>query len=106
MVVMMAASGILVEKKSKSILVGDHLVSSNSRRIIDDSYAIEGIELAECRAIFFGWVLGLSADVDIQQEIRNLLKTHGKTHVTHPMTSILMEGVAANTERPTRRAQR
>lgn len=99
----MTASSILVKKKNKNIMVGDRQVSSNSRRIIDDSYAIDGIELAECRAIFFGWVLGLSTDVDIQQEIRILLNTHGKKHVAHPMTSILLEGVAANAVRPKRR---
>lgn len=79
---------------------------SEPRRLIDDAYSIDGIELAECRAIFFGWILGLPDGVDMQQEIRILLNKHARANSGHPMTSILLEGVAANTARPRRRVQR
>lgn len=76
------------------------------RHLIDEAYSIDGIELAECRAIFFGWVLGLPEDIDMQQEIRILLRQRADTSPGHPMTLILLEGVTANTARPKRRARR
>ncbi len=76
------------------------------RFLIDDAYSIDGIGTAECRAIFFSWVLGLPDDVDMQQEIRILLKSHAHEDGGHPMTSILLEGVTANSVRPRRRVQR
>ncbi len=58
------------------------------RGLIADAYAMEGIDVAQCRTIFLDWVLGLPDGCDVQTAIREMARRHADTP-EHPMSSIL-----------------
>ena len=65
------------------------------KRLIAESYAIEGIGMAECRSIFLDWALSLPDAVAPDAAIAALLARHGEAEPDHPMTAVLREGQAA-----------
>lgn len=60
--------------------------------LIRESYAIEGIGLAQCRSIFLDWALSLPEGADPQVAIRALLDCYGAA-ADHPMTATLRAGL-------------
>lgn len=61
--------------------------------LVRESYRIAGITAAECRSIFMDWALSLPAATDQREAIRRLLERHGAPE-GHPMTAVLLEGLA------------
>ncbi len=78
---------------------------ADPKGLVRESYAIEGITLAECRSIFIDWALSLSVGADTSAAINVLLDQYGKAAPDHPMTLTLTEGLATPTS-PTRRGGR
>lgn len=68
------------------------LENIDPKGLIRDSYRIEGISASECRSIFLGWVLGVAAGADTQDQISQLLSHYGVKFPDHPMTRVLKEG--------------
>lgn len=63
--------------------------------LIYESFRIEGITKAECRTIFLDWALSLPLERDTASTIKNLLATYKASHVDHPMTEVLSEGLTS-----------
>lgn len=68
--------------------------------LIREAYRIDGITLGECRSIFLDWALSVPGD-DLHADLAALLAVYGSDE-SHPMTTVLNEGLA-NTDRPRRR---
>lgn len=62
------------------------------KRLIYESYRIEGITPAECRSIFLDWALSLPLEHDSTQALPRLLALYEKTAPDHPMTQVLRDG--------------
>jgi hypothetical protein len=60
--------------------------------LVRESYAIDGISMAECRSIFLDWALSLPAGADPQPHLQALLDRHGAAAPDHPMTATLRAG--------------
>ncbi len=73
--------------------------------LIRDSYRIDGISLPECRSIFLDWAISLPEDQEVKTLIRHFLDTRQASDPTHPMTTVLQEGLA-ETIAPIRRGGR
>jgi hypothetical protein len=78
---------------------------ADPKGLVRESYAIEGITLAECRSIFIDWALSLTVGADTSAAINVLLEQYGTAAPDHPMTQTLTAGLAAPTA-PTRRGGR
>lgn len=65
----------------------------DSRALIKEAFAMEGIVEADCRSIFFDWALGLPSDVDQHAAIETLLGHYEPIEPDHPMIAVLKEGV-------------
>ena len=76
---------------------------ADPKGLIRESYRIEGIDTAECRAIFLDWALSLAPATDPQAALRVLLAAHGRPD--HPMTALLTEGLSRPTVAPRRRGR-
>ena len=85
---------------------------ADPKRLIFESFRIEGISAAECRSIFVDWALSLPAGVDATYAARLLLdvhapkataKTTGAGEAAHPMIAVLVEGARAPSDQPPRR---
>ncbi len=74
-------------------MMQDDISQIDARGLIADSYQIEGITLADCRMIFLDWALGMPADKDISDTIKQLLERFTAAAPTHPMTSILNDAI-------------
>ena len=61
------------------------------RNLIHEAYRIEGLEAAECRAIFFDWAVGLDAALDPVAAAKRLHDDLAPAHPDHPMTALLAE---------------
>ncbi len=61
------------------------------RDLIHEAFRIEGIGPEECRAIFFDWVLGLDARVDMVAAAKTLHADLAGKNPDHPMTGLLAE---------------
>ena len=59
--------------------------ADDPKRLIAQAYAMEGVGLAEARAIFLDWAL--AAEGDARPAVRRLLARHGEAG--HPMTAVL-----------------
>lgn len=79
--------------------------AADPKGLVRESYAIEGITLAECRSIFIDWALSLANGADSAAAIRVLLAQYGAGLPDHPMTQTLTAGLAVPA-RPTRRGGR
>lgn len=67
----------------------------DNRRVIAESYRIDGISAADCRSIFLDWALGLSADIPARDAAAALLE-HYSPPEDHPMTGLLKEAAEAS----------
>ena len=79
------------------------LALADPKGLIRESYRIEDIGEAECRAIFLDWALSLAPDTDPTAALRALLAAHGLPD--HPMTALLREGLERPTVAPRRRGR-
>jgi hypothetical protein len=61
--------------------------------LIQDAYAIEGIEPGQCRSIFLDWALSLPVGQDSKEAIRIQLDQHAQGKPEHPMTEVLNMGL-------------
>ena len=64
------------------------------RGLLYEAYRIEGIGAADCRTIFFDWALGLPAELDATQAVRQAYAHYASLFPDHPMTEVLAEGLA------------
>jgi len=80
------------------------LDTADPKRLIAESYRIEGITEPECRSIFLDWALSVGAEPPADL-IRALIDRHGAECPDHPMTRVLQEGLVAP-RRPARRGGR
>lgn len=72
----------------------DPAKSYDKRRVIAESYRIEGISAADCRSIFLDWALGLPAETPASDAAAALLD-HYQPPADHPMTALLKEAAEA-----------
>lgn len=79
------------------------LAEADPKGLIRESYRIEDIDAAQCRAIFLDWALSLSPGTDPQTALRVLLAANGQPD--HPMTALLTEGLSRPTAPPRRRGR-
>lgn len=66
------------------------------KKLISESFKINGISDEECRSIFFGWVLDLDSRIDINLAIKTLHEKYSLSNPTHPMISVLLEGLSGS----------
>lgn len=59
------------------------------RGLIQEAYRIDGITAEECRSIFLDWALGVPAEQEATDLVRELLTHHAGEPVDHPMTLTL-----------------
>mgnify|MGYP003321257785 CR=1 FL=1 len=77
------------------------------KKLISESFKIDGISDVECRSIFFGWVLDSNDNFDINDAIKTLYDRYSSLHPKHPMTKVLQEGLyEKNDIRKRKRASR
>lgn len=81
------------------------LQQADPKGLVRESYAIEGITLAECKSIFIDWVLSLTSSTPAPEALRVLLATWSEGREDHPMTLILTEALTAP-QAPRRRGGR
>ena len=72
------------------------------KRLMRESYRIEGITSSQCRSIFLDWALSLPEGRGTSEAIQTLLAVYSDAHPDHPMTSILQQGLTQMTS-PKRR---
>ncbi|MDG1457463.1 MAG: hypothetical protein P8Q92_06095 [Pseudoprimorskyibacter sp.] len=73
---------------------------SDPKRLIAESYLIEGITASECRSIFLDWALSLPMGENTHPHLQILLERH--RHPDHPMTEVIRQGLNV-TVKPRRR---
>ncbi len=66
----------------------------DARGLIHESFRIEGITAQDCRTIFLDWALGLPADTDPLDAIRQALEHYRAQFPEHPMIAVLEEGLS------------
>ena len=66
------------------------------KKLISESFKIDGITEVECRSIFFGWVLDYNSNFDINNAIKNLYEKYYPLDPEHPMNKVLLEGLSNN----------
>lgn len=71
--------------------MSDHDI--DPKRLIRESYRIDGITAAQCRSIFLDWALSLPEGSDSAVAIGALLGRYGTVWPDHPMTQILEQGL-------------
>lgn len=62
------------------------------KRLMRESYRIEGIGAGQCRSVFLDWALSLPDGQDTQGAIAQLLERYAANNPEHPMTQVLREG--------------
>lgn len=80
----------MVENKNGDIAALD------KKKLIQESYKIEGIQEQECRSIFFDWMLSSATDKNIPKQAKILWKHYAPDNPMHPMTQILFETMNAS----------
>lgn len=78
---------------------------ADPKGLIRESYAIDGITLAECRSIFLDWALSLPVATVVPMAAAALIDHYGAAAPGHPMSTVLQEGLLAP-ETPRRRGGR
>lgn len=76
------------------------------RGLIFESYRIERVTAAECRAIFLDWALGVPAETDMHEALARLWAEYAEHRPDHPMSAIIREGLERGTPAPGRRRMR
>ena len=79
------AGGILLAMRC----AGKH--PCDPRNLIHEAFRIEDIGVAECRAIFFDWAIGLDSRIDVAEAARRLHEDLAPAYPEHPMTALLAE---------------
>ena len=59
------------------------------RNLMREAYAIDGIDIWQCRSIFLDWALGWPVDTDMRPMVSGVLAIYGTDHPDHPMTQVL-----------------
>lgn len=67
---------------------------NDPKGLILEAYRIEDISPGECRTIFLDWALSLPAEQDTGRVLKALIAQYGAQHATHPMTTVMTEGLA------------
>ncbi len=75
---------------------------ADPKGLIDESFEIEGIGLAECRTIFLDWALSLPEDMPAARAAPRLVERHQGKPRDHPMQEVLREALGERA-RPARR---
>jgi hypothetical protein len=81
------------------------MTEADPKGLIRESYAIDGITLAECRSIFIDWALSLAATTVVPDALLAVIAHYAAPHPGHPMTVVLQDGLVAP-EPPRRRGGR
>ena len=63
------------------------------KKLISESFKINGISDVECRSIFFGWVLDSNNCFDMNEALKILYQKYSLDYPKHPMTKVLLEGL-------------
>lgn len=84
---------------------------ADPKRLVYESFRIEGITPEECRSIFVDWALSLPEGVDAAEAARLLLdayapKAQAAGEVGHPMVKVLVDGASASVTTPRRKGGR
>lgn len=58
--------------------------------LIREAYRIDGITASECRTIFLDWALGVTSELNTQDEVKALLVQYAQEPADHPMTQTLV----------------
>ncbi len=77
----------------------------DSRNLMREAFAIEGIDIWQCRSIFLDWALGWPVDTHTRPHVERLLVIYGADAPDHPMTQVLKAAMEAPKE-PKRRGGR
>lgn len=75
---------------------------ADPKRLIEQSFEIDGIGSAECRTIFLDWALSLPDDIEVERAVRRLIQRHQDKPADHPMHGVLREALGTGA-RPARR---
>ncbi|MFD0978554.1 hypothetical protein [Tropicimonas aquimaris] len=67
---------------------------ADPKALIAEAYRIDGIGAPECRSIFMDWALSLPEETDQRGALEALLARHGAGAPEHPMSRVLIEGLA------------
>ena len=77
------------------------------KKLISESFKINGITEVECRSIFFGWVLDSNNFFDMNEALEILYQKYSLDYPKHPMTKVLLEGLTKkNNKRKRKRTLR
>lgn len=68
--------------------------TTDRKGLIREAYRIEGITYGECRTIFLDWALSLPDGQPPHPAIEHLMQVYGKDAPDHPMTQVMIEGLA------------
>ncbi|MCL4189926.1 MAG: hypothetical protein KJZ85_20195, partial [Rhodobacteraceae bacterium] len=68
--------------------------ASDPKGLVREAYAIPGIGASECRSILVDWALSLPDGADAAAAAAALLARHGARAPDHPMTAVLVAGLA------------
>lgn len=84
---------------------------ADPKRLIRESFCIDGITTEECRSIFVDWALSLPQDVGATEAARLVLEAYAPKAVAgeaaHPMVQVLVEGARTpDGDKPRRRGGR
>lgn len=74
----------------------------DAKGLIQESYRIEGIGIAECRSIFLDWAISVPVGIESGDWVRALLEKYRGQHPAHPMTQVLQEALVP-AAKPSRR---
>lgn len=77
------------------------IADPDPKKLVHESYRIEGITLEECRSIFLDWALSVPMDADHIALIKQLMLRHDVPD--HPMTEVLKAGLDTYESKPKRR---
>lgn len=67
----------------------DQPPDDDPRGLIASAFGMDGLDEAECRAIFLDWVLGLQPDRDPRAAAAAVAGQHRNRHPGHPMHALL-----------------
>ena len=78
---------------------------ADPKGLVRESYAMDGITLAECRSIFIDWALSLPSDADTPDCLAVVIAHYAAPLPDHPMSSVLRDAQTM-TDAPKRRGGR
>jgi hypothetical protein len=67
---------------------------NDPKGLIFEAYRIEGIQKSECRSIFLDWALSLPIEKNTNAVLKTLLLQYQEQNPDHPMTEVMVEGLA------------